>query len=464
MWTPNERRSVHRLLCLALWITVFGTGSAARVARGEEQPKGLQLVLPNSIQQASAAFIKTGKYAVIVGVNEYEHAGQGISALRFAVPDAKSVYESLVDPTRGGFDPANVTLLTDETPEKPTNTAIGRALNRLITGTKADDLVVVFFSGHGYEEGGRAYLLPRNADLEALDYSAIERDAFVRQIDQIPAKKVIVILDACHSGGVNRGGKSVGKDAALTTKYYESFTASQGRAYIASSAGGELSWEDEQKGHGVFTAALSEALSGAADTQPPDGLVTLNEVRAYLESRVSDWAGRRGKAQHPQISLEAGRGDIPVALNYSFLQEQSKQMTGRRDDAARLRTGLSGIDALPPSEMAQVLDIVGRYGQGETLSDADTQVLDFTRKLVEGSIDARMFRAGTSQYLQPAAMHSSAALAPRKRSFISNPWFLGSVAAIAAGTAAVIAGGGSDSSTPTSTPSSLPAPPRPPGG
>src|SRR5258706_16357854 len=144
------------------------------------------------------------------------------------------------------------------------------ALNQLIARTGTVDLVMVFFSRHGYEDEGRAYLLPSNADLAALDYSAIERDAFVRQVDRIPAKKVVVVLDACHSGGVSRGGKGVGKDLALTEKYYDSFTGSQGRAFIASCGGGELSWEDEAARHGVFTSSLVGALSGAADQQPPD--------------------------------------------------------------------------------------------------------------------------------------------------------------------------------------------------
>lgn len=409
--------------------------------------KGLQLVLADSTQQRSADFRALGKYALVVGVNEYANKAQGISSLRFAVKDAEAIYRSLVDEQSGGFDPAHVTLLTDNTPEKPTSATIGKALNRIMTQAKENDLVVIYFSGHGYEEEGRAYLLPANADLEALDYSAIERDAFVRQIDKIPANKVIVILDACHSGGVNRGGKGVGRDAALAQSYYERFAGSQGRAFIASSSGGELSWEDEAEGHGVFTHALARGMSGAADTAPRDGIVTLQELRAYLESQVSTWAGQRGKSQHPQINLESARGDIPMAINFAFFAEQSRDLTARRDEAQGLLSGLTRAQGLEPGETAAAIDIVSRYGRGEALDANGLQHLDFVRKLVDGSIDTNMYRAGAPKAVLPNAEALGMGMGARKRSLFGNKWFLGGVGVAVAGAAVALGGGGGGSST-----------------
>jgi hypothetical protein len=430
-------------------------------ANNGAQAKGLQLLLADSTLQRSRDYEAIGKYALVVGVNEYANKAQGISSLRFAVGDAEAVYQSITDPRSGGFKPENVTLLTDKTTDKPTSTNIGKALNRLITATRDSDLVIIYFSGHGYEEEGRAYLLPANADLEALDYSAIERDAFVRQIDKIPAKKVIVVLDACHSGGVNRGGKGVGKDAALSQKYYEKFQGAQGRAFIASSSGGELSWEDEQGGHGVFTQALARALAGAADTEPRDGIVTLQEVRKYLETQVTDWAGRRGKEQHPQIDLESARGDIPLAINYSFFEEQSHDLTSRREEADKLNTSLSRMQGLEPAEVASALEIVSRFGRGEVLAPEDGQQLDFMRRLADGSITVEMYRAGIPHREPKMVTPGQLGLAPKSGSFITNKWFLGGLGVAVVGVAAA-AGGGSKASAPKG-PVTLDPPPPPPG-
>lgn len=445
-----------RLLLSACLLVVPFTGAARAQT---ESAKGLQLVLADSTQKQLASFTSLAKYALVVGIDEYDNKAQGISSLRYAVGDARAVYQALVDPRRGGFRPENVTLLTDDSPEKPTNITIGKALNRLVTSSKEGDLVLVFFSGHGYEDQGRAYLLPANADLDALDQSAIERDAFVRQIDRLAAKKVIVVLDACHSGGVNRGGKGAGKDAALSAKYYENFTGSQGRAFIASSGGGELSWEDEDRGHGVFTSSLVDALSGKADTQPKDGVISLNELRSYVETEVSDWAGRRGKSQHPQVSLESAFGDIPLALDYSYLESQSKDLAERRDVVSGLKSGLTTMQGLQPEELTQAVTVLDRYAQGATLTEPESQQLEFVRKLVDGSIDLKLYRTGVAK-MPPLA--TAAQIGLQKKSS-PTMWILGGVAA-AAGVALGMAGGGSSggSGTPV-TPTSLPAPPAPPG-
>jgi hypothetical protein len=456
------RTALTALAPVAVGLLLIAPAATPATTPTGDAAKGLQLLLADSTQKRSAEFQAINKYGLVVGINEYDNKAQGINSLRFAVSDAEAVYQALVDPRRGGFKPENVAYLTDRSGEKPTSTAIGRALNRLITQTQEGDQVIIFFSGHGYEEEGRAYLLPANADLQALDYSAIERDAFIRQIDKIPAKKVIVILDACHSGGVSRGGKGAGKDAALSTKYYESFTGSQGRAFIASSSGGELSWEDETAQHGVFTASLVRALSGEADTEPRDGIITLNKVRRYLESQVSDWAGRRGKSQHPQINLESAYGDMPLAIDYSYLAEQSQTLTERRDQANHLRTALAGVEGLKPNEMSKSVDVVNRYGRNETLGEADAQLFEFARKLVDGSIDIKMFRAGVAKLIEPPmATPEQLGVLPRKRSTWSNPWLWGGVGVAAVG--AVVALGGHGGSSNAQGPPLLPGPPNPPG-
>lgn len=456
------RRAVALLLVAAQF-----TPGAATIARAAAKPvaaapapaaspRGLQLVLPDSLARRSETFRALGKHALVIGVNRYEHESQGISPLRFAVGDAEAVQRALVDPRTGGFPPENVTLLTDLTAEKPTNTAIGRALNRLITSVNDSDLVVIYFSGHGYEQDGRAYLLPANADLDALDYSAIERDAFVRQLDRIPARKVVVVLDACHSGGVNRGGKGVGRDASLSEQYFQKFAGAQGRAFIASSSAGELSWEDEEAGHGVFTRAFTEGLGGSADRAPEDGIVTLEELRTYLESEVSNWAGRRGKVQHPQIQLESARGEIPLSMHHEYLDRQSRELQAKRDESEQLRTSLSHLEGLSPEETAAALDLVNRFGRGDVLDAGDAGHLEFVRRLAAGAISVDMYRAGAPKP-RPALVDPAAiGLTPRKRSKL--PWLLGGVGAAAAGVAVALGGG---KSAPAG-PNALPGPPDPP--
>ncbi len=357
------------------------------------------------------------KYALIIGINQYE--SKDIPALRYAVRDAEALFKVLTDPRRGDFPNEYVVLLTDSSGTPPTAANIGRNLTRLRMQARENDLVLVFFSGHGYEEGGRAYLLPADVDLEALDYTAIERDAFVRQIDTIVAKKVVVVLDACHAGGISRGGKGVGEDAALSDRYYEQFSTSQGRAFIASCSGGQLSWEDEKSGHGVFTESLVRGLAGEADKTPEDGLVTLFELRRFLEEDVSDWARRHGKEQQPQINLESAYGDMPLALNSDYLEDRAQWLAERQRMAEELKIGLVSTENLKSKEFAEAVDVLDRLAAGDSLTVEDEQWVQFIRNLVGGSIDVRMYRSGVKGLSPTVIEIKSREAVPRRNWFVS---------------------------------------------
>ena len=342
-------------------------------------------------QNTVAEFDSIRKYALIVGINTY--SSKNIPSLRFAVQDAQELYDVLTDPARGRFPRESVTLLTDKSGNPPTEANIIRSLTKIRNSARENDLVLVFFSGHGVEEDERAYLLPQDADLDALDATAIERDAFVRQIDKILAKKVIVILDACHAGGISRSGKGAGRDATLSNQYYDQFEGSRGRAFIASCGGGQMSWEDEEARHGVFTNSLVRGLSGAADNLPENGLVTLSELQRFLESDVSDWARRHGKAQQPQVSLESASGDMPIGVNMDYVEKMKAK--DRREGAEALKVGLVSMGGdLKADEVAKAVALLDTLASGAELTSDEKQMLTLIRKLVDGSIDVDTYRTG----------------------------------------------------------------------
>ncbi len=56
----------------------------------------------------------------------------------------------------GGFDPARIRLVTDNTEEKPTRANILAALQAIAGATERDDLLLVYYSGHGDAAGGES--------------------------------------------------------------------------------------------------------------------------------------------------------------------------------------------------------------------------------------------------------------------------------------------------------------------
>ena len=112
--------------------------------------------------------------------------------------------------------------------------------------------------------------------------------AFLRRRD--PKQKVLLWMDICHAGGYE------GRGAAMLTAEDATQKIAQGtgKAVFASSTGRQLSQEGEQfgGGHGAFTAALLEALSGKADTHNSvgnkDQKVSISELHTYVQRRVSE--------------------------------------------------------------------------------------------------------------------------------------------------------------------------------
>lgn len=101
------------------------------------------------------------------------------------------------------------------------------------------------------------------------------------------SKRVIVFLDACHSGSAATNEELV--KAILS--------ANAGVLVFASSRGSEVSLENAEWGHGAFTKALIEAIEGKA--APPDETkITMLDFLGYVSRRVK---GLTQDQQHPQV-------------------------------------------------------------------------------------------------------------------------------------------------------------------
>jgi len=130
----------------------------------------------------------------------------------------------------------------------------------------------------------------------------------------IKAKKVVVIADACHSGGVGQSF-DVARRAARAIKVNPISSGLQnlskigdGVCVISASDDKQFSQEDTKwgGGHGVFTYFLLEGLKGKADYNE-DKNITLGELIPYLSEQV------RRATQNAQSPTVAGKFD--PALN-----------------------------------------------------------------------------------------------------------------------------------------------------
>jgi len=258
------------------------------------------------------------RWAVIIGVGRYEH--RDIPQLRYAVPDALAIHDTLVGP--GGFKKDNVLLLTDDAERKPTlknvKWALGTFLSRL---PKKSDTVLIFFAGHGTAEpdpsgvekdGLAKYLVPLDADPEDLYATALPMDELHTVFNRIEAERVVAFLDTCYSGAA--GGRTFAskrtRAGQVDDAFLERLTRAKGRAIITAARPTEVSVELPDLGHGLFTYYLVQGLRGAADLNR-DGIVGLQELYEYLEREVTRHSRAVGANQHPVIKSEL-EGVLPL--------------------------------------------------------------------------------------------------------------------------------------------------------
>ena len=259
------------------------------------------------------------RWAVVIGVGQYENVT--IPRLRYTVPDAEAIHQTLVGPA--AFKKDNVLLLTDRSERKPTLRNIKWALGTFLgRSAKKDDTVVIFFAGHGAPEvdtrglerdGLAKYLIPSDADPDDLYSTALPMDELQTIFGRIEAERVVAFLDACYSGAA--GGRTFSskrtRAGAVDDLFLERLTRSKGRAIVTASRTNEVSIELPELGHGIFSYFLVDGLKGAADLNR-DGIVSLQELYEFVEQQVATKSRAVGGNQHPVMKGEL-EGVLPLA-------------------------------------------------------------------------------------------------------------------------------------------------------
>jgi hypothetical protein len=231
-------------------------------------------------------------YALLIGISDYHH----MRSLNKTTTDARDLHDLLA---QSGYLAANLALLLDG---QATKAGISEKLDWLARRAGPDDTVLIFFSSHGAQRIGGfepgEYLCPVGADWYNLRTTAISDEEFTTALGAIPARRLVVFLDACHSGGVGEP-KDVGVmvKTGLSEAAYERLAAGEGRVVIASCKPDEVSWELAGMRNSLFTHYLLEGLRGAAADS--EGAVRVFNLFDYVSRQVP-----QHKSQHPLLKCE----------------------------------------------------------------------------------------------------------------------------------------------------------------
>ena len=311
-------------------------------------PAALTYAEPEKAWDEAVGGFRGRRYAVVVGVSEY--LDRSIRPLKFADRDAQSFYSFLRSDRAGlgGFEEEDVTLLLNE---DATYRAIRTALFNFLQGATENDIVMLYFAGHGAPDPYRPtdhYLLSYDTESDNLAGTAFPMEDVSEAVRRLRSRDVIVITDACHSAAV--GGQvamRTGASNAINRAFLDRLQSSSG-GYVTMTASEVTQFSQEDSrwggGHGVFTYYLLDALRGSAD-EDGDRIVTLGEMYEYVRERVQR---ETRNAQVPTVSQTPWdrawpmsivmEGDAPIEPAPVAARPRPTQVAREEDVAARPTT------------------------------------------------------------------------------------------------------------------------------
>ena len=280
-------------------------------------------------------------WGVFVGVSTYTHKDLNLT---YAHKDAEKLYQFFVTQFQGKIPPDQFKLLQNEQAKRG---PILRAIKEVLRRAQRGDVVIIFLAMHGLLDasGEDLFFLTHDADPNLPEDEGVSRHDLLRQVGKSKAGKIVLLLDACHTGAFGSSSKVVQQRAvnaaSINRLLKEMGQAQKGLAVFASSSAAEFSHEGKRYcgGHGAFTCGLLTGLRGEADTNQ-NGLVELRELYDYTYRTVTK--STRG-LQNPDID---GRYDNGLPLAYTFGGPKTLMEPAKKKAASSSSVSIEKFQAL----------------------------------------------------------------------------------------------------------------------
>lgn len=213
-------------------------------------------------------------FAVIIANGDYQNA----SKVKFAVNDGKIMAEYFHRTL--GIPAKQIYTFHDATAGQ-----MGSAMSRLRQVARAyagqPFNVIYYYVGHGFpdEKSKKSYLLPTDVDPSNTQYCVALEDLY-RELSELGASQVTVMLDACFSGTDRADAMLVPTALGVRLKARDT-TAPTGNMIVMSAAqSDQTAYPYEAKGHDLFTYYVLKHL------QSTKGKCSLGDLADYVITNV----------------------------------------------------------------------------------------------------------------------------------------------------------------------------------
>ena len=247
-------------------------------------------------------------YLIIMGAANYKSAAM---KLQYSTKDGQDVAKLFSSQQRA----YQKTVVKEYYDEALTKGLLKRIKSELMA-SKIEDKVILFYAGHGLIDANLDYYLATSdTDFENPRANAIPYDMLEDLFDGIPARNRLLLIDACHSGEIDKettqiidkssnlkeegitfrsfGDKAAApkqlgftNSLALMKELFVDLRRGTGATVISSASGVEFALEGDQWQNGVYTYSLLRGLQDMAADLDGDGKVMVSELQQYLSEEV----------------------------------------------------------------------------------------------------------------------------------------------------------------------------------
>lgn len=258
-------------------------------------------------------------YFIGIGINQF---ASNTNSLNWCVNDIRDLVASLKRKAGTGF------VLIDTVFDSRVTLQNILKLKARLMETGINDKVIISFSGHGLLSAKYDYYLSGyNVDFNSPENGGIPYEVLEGLLDSIPARKKLLLLDACNSGEVDKGAAltaAIGKGSKgiggkvqpagadknkvglsnsfeLMRELFINVNRGTGATVIAAAQGYQSALEQNKIGHGVFTYSIIDALKSRTT-------IKVSELKKWVSENVLELT--EGK-QQPTTRIE------PVDVDWS---------------------------------------------------------------------------------------------------------------------------------------------------
>jgi len=263
-------------------------------------------------------------YAVIVGTSNY--VGDKLD-LKFADKDASYFTQAMRVAAPNVFgERVSITLLNTDAKDKTrqdtaSKTTIKKAFENIAAKAKAQDVLLVYFAGHGVNYGvaekADFYYLTKDIaseDLSASDIRekrAISGTEITEWIKKIPALKQVLIFDVCHAGDIVKKLAAGRRDLpSAQIRALDRMKDRTGMFILTGSAADKVSYESTSYGQGLLTYSLLQGMSGLS--HPNDENVDVLKLFQYAFEKVPVLAKGIGGVQKPILNIPGNASGFDI--------------------------------------------------------------------------------------------------------------------------------------------------------